>query len=452
MRTVTRQLLVDLLKDLAQRTTFSQRCGGGNIGTDHYRHMWFNPSPVVSLSTYSVRHPPGFERLEEAVASALSQFVGEGPDGDRVVYSNIEAIVAHIGFDGTPLTEFCRMLLVAAVLTTPERVVELVGSWSEGQPVPCTFVTVLSGITMEEDELSISPHLSVKKLPSNSEALHEMGVPRSLTGWPFVLPEAPGAVSVYGRTAILRDAAMGPAFFKPNGVADPLTMKRDLLGHTHDPISDRDTLRRSLSLACNAPVEVVCGWQFEREDIRSFSATWAPPEYRPVWWSTRHDRTHTADTLGRLDRESLAAACRLAEELGRRELGVRTSSALGRWIRSLPTSMPNSPSDQFIDLRIAFEQLYAPDATSGDTSFRAQTRCARHLERTLSRRKALANAVKAFYSTASHHAHGRDVAAKHRPRHEQHIQDARNIMRRSLLKIVGDEECADPDLDALSLG
>ena len=82
----------------------------------------------------------------------------------------------------------------------------------------------------------------------------------------------------------------------------------------------------------------------------------------------------------------------------------------------------------------------------------AQTRCAKHLEKTLAGRKALAKSVTAFYSTASQHAHGRKVAAKHREKHEQHLRDARHIMRRSLLKIVGSEGCADPDLDALSLG
>ena len=367
------------------------------------------------------------------------------------MYSNIEAIVAHVGFDGTPLADFCKMLLVAAVLTSPERVIELVGSWSEGEPIPCTFVTVLSGVTLEEDELSVPPHINIRKLPGNSDALHEMGVPRSLTGWPFVLPRVPGAVTVYGRTAFLLDAAMGPAFFEADGLADPLTMKRDLLGDTHHAIANRDTLLRSLSLACNSPVGVVCGWQFEREDIRAFAATLASPEYRPVWWSIRHEQTYTADTIGRLDEKSLAVACRLGEALGQGELGVRTSSALERWIRSLPTSEP-SRSDQFIDLRIAFEQLYAPDANSGDTSFRAKTRCARHLEDTLAGRRTLARSVQAFYRTASQHAHGRDVAAKHRQKHEEHIRDAREIMRRSFLKIIGSEGCADPDLDALTLG
>ena len=64
-------------------------------------------------------------------------------------------------------------------------------------------------------------------------------------------------------------------------------------------------------------------------------------------------------------------------------------------------------ADQFIDLRIALEALYAPDGGSGEISYRLQTRCARHMATSFDDRKALAREVKDFYNTASRFAHGR---------------------------------------------
>ncbi len=446
MNSGTRQHLVELLSDAVQRTVFSRRDGRGrSIAADRYRRLWSDPGcPPDRLSSYSMEEPSGLGELIQAAASALGRFVGENQAGNPVVYSNIELIVANGGFDRTPLDHFCRMLLLASVRTSPEGVVDLMASWLNGTPIPYTRVLVLSGVTMEDGEFSVSPHVRVGKLPSNSLALERIGVPLGLTGWPCTT-SVPGAVSVYGRVALLRDVAMGPAFREP----DDQSLPADLLD-PHPIGRNRDILQNSLSLACNAPVRTITGWHRVADRYRAFSVLKSHAE--PHFWSTRHDQHFTHDQIGELDEESLALACDLATKLDRNPLGERTALALRRWTRALPTDHPVAGGgypDQYTDLRIALERLFAPDGGAGGITVLTSKRCARFLEHGLRERKALDRKVKSIYRTTSTFTH--NPSAKQETKRIRDLNEARRVVRRSILKVI-DEGCADPDLDALDFG
>ena len=126
--------------------------------------------------------------------------------------------------------------------------------------------------------------------------------------------------------------------------------------------------------------------------------------------------------------------------LGQNQLGERTRLALERWIRGLPTIRPSYP-DQYTDLRIALERLFAPGGF-GKIAVRTSTRCARFLEKDMGKREALAKRIKSFYRTASGFTHNPSMQEKRR--HMLDIQAARRTVRQAILKVV-EEGCADPD-------
>ena len=239
--------------------------------------MWSDPDSVERLSAYTMKEPPGFDEFVKTVASALGPFVGEDQEGNFVVYSNIEFIVVQGGFDETPLDHYCRMLLTAAVRTSPERVVDLLGLWLDGEPIPRTHVIVLAGLTMEKSELSILPHIKIRKMPTirripeDIQTLNKsLGVPKSLIEYRH--EHVPGAISVDGRVALFHNMAMGPVFRQPTDYGFP----KDVL-ESHPIVRfqseyDQHIMRWSLSLACNAPVRMITGWHFTPDDdIEAFS-------------------------------------------------------------------------------------------------------------------------------------------------------------------------------------
>ena len=276
MNIAIRHQLVDLLNDAVQHTVFSRRDGGG-IGADRYRLMWSDPDSVERLSGYTMKEPLGFDELVKTVASALGPFVGEDQEGNPVVYSNIELIVAQAGSDETPLDHYCRMLLLAAVRTSPERVVDLLGIVA-GWRTDTSHPRNCSGWPHHGGELSIPPHIKISKIPNirrvpkDIQTLNEMlGVPKSLMEHGH--EHVPSAISVDGRVALFHNMAIGPVFRQPTDYDFPKEVMESHPIVRSRSEYDQHILRWSLSLACNAPVRMITGWHFTPDDdIKAFSA------------------------------------------------------------------------------------------------------------------------------------------------------------------------------------
>ena len=465
MDTAIRHRLIELLTDAVQATVFLRTDGG--IVADHYRAIWSSDPRSDPLSQYTMQEPSGFCGFYDEVASALGRFVGEDDEGNRVVYSNIEIIVGPWGRDGTRLETFCGMLLLAAVRSSPERVVELVESWLNGEAIRLTNVVVLDGLTMDGDELALSPYPDIKirripavlRKPEDVQALKKLlDVPAGLIDHRLLHHHIPGAVSVDGRLALFHEAGIAPVFREATDYSTP----NDVLGG-HPLVRvrseyDQHILRWSFSLACNAAVNMVASWSFVPDlDVRAFStSTHGPSSYsrrkaplspRTFHIHEKNGRTRTVECAGKLDGASLERARDLSVKLSKNQLGERTRLALERWIRALPTDISAHP-DQYTDLRIALERLFAPDG-GGEMRFRTSTRCTRFLKAGLPERKALAANVKTIYDRTSRFTH--DPSTKQNAKDAQVLEQARQIVRESIFKVI-DAGCTDPDLDVLDFG
>ena len=133
----------------------------------------------------------------------------------------------------------------------------------------------------------------------------------------------------------------------------------------------------------------------------------------------------------------------LIKQIADNGLGERTKVALGRWIQSMDRGM----LDGFIDLRIALESLYASDG-GAEVTYRAASRCARHLATGMSNRKQLFDQVRKFYNAASGVVHG--GAIPDTPKNRKQLVFGRSICRKAILKIIQENGGQDLEPHVLS--
>ena len=148
--------------------------------------------------------------------------------------------------------------------------------------------------------------------------------------------------------------------------------------------------------------------------------------------------------------ETLTQAIGLAQKVVKHGLGDKTQTAFARWNKS----MQGQIADQFIDLRIALEALYAPDGRAGEISYRVQTRCARHMAESFDNRKAIADDIKEFYGTASGFAHGSLAVggdSPPKPKHQRRLERAQEICRKAIVRIIEDNRGRDIDVTRVTL-
>ena len=309
---------------------------------------------------------------------------------------------------------------------------------------------MLSGLRIEADRqrFHVEEGFTIQSLPSNQRELLALDAPEMWVGSPIsMMPSPLGGPEVYGAPAMVFEMTHGPVFSPAKGpplenklVASGPLARLDSMGVHAPPFA-------GLSLACDSPVSPSCAWSRIANDVQSF-VPWAR--------STPNQVVLYGDGFGFspqssvLTDETLAQAIDLARQVVEKGLGNKTRTALARWTKS----MRGHFADQFIDLRIALEALYAPDGGAGEISYRLQTRCARHMAKTFDDRVAIARAVKDFYNTASGFAHGSlavpdDKTPK--PKHQRQLGRAREICRDALIKIIEENRGQDIDVDRVTL-
>lgn len=432
--------LSDVLSELVPEATFYNGWQKGSLTAEQYRQSW-KTMPQPELASVRLKGQNNVDRLVEPMKSLLVPFIVVDENGEHCVHTCIAAILTGAESVVISLRDFAEAVLTSSALITPARTVQLLHSWIDGEPLRCTTFQVLAGIVMEEDLMEAGPDVTLRRLPADLESLQKIGVPYRLTG----------AHTLFG----------GPAKWEPDVHGQPALCTEDICGpvfHTGEISRHNPPYRISpampfgtkwpvtLSLACDSAIESTWEWIAFDDDTCSFMPSARCGSYLTGEWSRNRRRpgirwpTLTTDMVdkGRL----------LATNLHKNGWGNRLATASARWWNSKRDRLP----DEFIDLRIAFEMLYAPGDNHGDISFRVQTRCARHLESSLEERKSLARIVRDFYNTSSGYAHGRQmIIGKKSDKDLGRLSKAQQVCRRALMQIIESEGCADPDVDALSL-
>ena len=442
------QHIVDILKELVPNVRYENR-GQSISGTD-YRNAWDSPVPALSRSWIlaNVARPDDFGGLVGALRSMLDPFIYTR-DGEEFVRTNIGLIAASVGVP-TTLDSFAEHVLTSAVLIGPDNTVALLRSWANGEPVTYTRFIVLSGLRIEGDQqpFHVEEGLTIQSLPLNQGELLALDAPEMWVGSPMSMMSSPlGGPKIYGAPVMVFEMTHGPVFSPTDGL--PLENKPVASG----PLARLGSLGvhappfAGLSLACDSPVSPLCAWSKIARDVQSF-VPWAR--------STPNQVVLYGDGIGfppqpsALTVKALGRAIDLAGMVAEHGLGNKTRTALARWNKS----MRGHFADQFIDLRIALEALYAPDGGAGEISFRLQTRCARHMAKSFDDRINIVRDVKDFYNTASGFAHGSLAVPDDsplKPKHQQQLSRAREICRDAIIKIVELNRGQDIDVNRVTL-
>ena len=397
--------------------------------------------PEPELSSVRLMEQNSAERLVEPMKSLLAPFVFLDENGEDCVFTCIEAILTGAGTFVAPLHDFAEAVLTSAVLITSSRTVQLLRTWIDGEPIRCTTFTVLAGLVMEEDLMEAGPGVRLRQLPTDPDSLREIGVPHSLVDAnALIRGGGQWGPDIRGQPALCTDDIFIPAFHTGD-----VSRHTPPFGISPQPPFGPNW-RMTLSLACDSAVGSTCEWGRFDDDTCSFSPPTRYGAHLTRIWS--RDRRRPGIEWPTLTKEMVEKGKLLGSNLQNNGWGDRLSTAFERWRNSKRDRLPN----EFIDLRIAFEVLYAPESNHGDISFRVQTRCARHLETSLEKRKSLAKIVRDFYNTSSAYAHGRQMYIdKKLNRDLERLSKAQQVCRRALMQIIESEGCADPDVEALSL-
>ena len=401
---------INVLNELVPKARYES--GGRSITGTEYRNAWNSPFPALSRAWIltKVTRPEGFDRFVDILRLMLEPFVATH-DEKELLRTNIGLIARGVG-GPTELDSFASDVLTSAVLIGPDRTVGLLRAWAEGEPVRYTQFAVLSGFRIETDQqpFRVEEGLSIQSLPKEQNQLLALGAPEMWVGSSLSMIGLPlGGPEIYGAPAMVMQMEHGPVFSaKDTPWPEGRPIARGQFGLN-------DSSLNGLSLACGSAVSPSCAWSRIPVEVQSF-VPWTrlnPNNVVLYGGGLRH-----FPQVPILTNKTLTHAIHLAEQMAQHGLGNKASTALARWTKS----MHGHISDQFIDLRIALEALYAPDGGSGEVSYRLRTRCARHMATSFDERKAVVQEVKDFYNTASRFAHGDLMEPRHQPPDPKHRQ------------------------------
>ena len=273
-------------------------------------------------------------------------------------------------------------------------------------------VSLVDGIRVET-EIQIFEGVKLVPLPSLNTERTTDEVLQYLPGFPsnaFV----DQADSFFGKTLLIIDQPGFSIFHKPpEQLFKPGTQVSDLPFQVeeHDvKFRNRKEINafiksffQALSLVCNSSVYIYpLGWFLaadkslhgRSETIRTRDPFW---ERRPFVSSTKAEQTKIEKAKGLYE---------ILTKLNSKSRG-KLQIAINRWIKSKTSQ---SAQDKIIDLAIALEALYLPDA--GESTFKLGVRAAWYLGKNREDRKKLLAEFKELYKCRSTVAHGGDLKKK----------------------------------------
>ena len=437
--------LTELLLAATQQATFD--CGHfGKLTAPQLRAN----VKVPGHDYWKVSHPKPqlSDNLLADVIEKLGQLLADFVTDDNIGYA-LPPYSPGGGRSLLKLEEFARVIIRAAGLIGPERVAALVSGWAQGEPLQYQENAVFGGLKVQQP-LEWFDGAQFATLPNSTDRIYGH-LPR-------------GSVEEYGVMNFLGDVKLSihcevrPALYSPLTNAGNL---EETWAHGKiQPFALR-TFCEALSLSCNHRVALKVGWS-DYGDLVLFH----PLFYEGGWHSHRDgfsgSRTEiTQDDLTRprregelaiqphfkmeLTQEHLAMATDLLDKLS--PMGDRRKSArvaIDRWLRS---KMDIDFTNQFIELRIALESLYA---TSDRDPLRSQVanHGAWHLGSTFTERSEYHKDLRAAYDSSSRAVHGSEI--EYSQENRILLSEAQDLCRMGILKRL--DEAQEPNWNELILG
>ena len=403
------QNLIKLFNHILENSTFSEQ-KRGTITLREFRILRARDKELGGVTSF-LYDPNVPEDLLELLVRELKQVMHKfiNPQNNRIG----NGLVNIMGGQRTPtIGEFGRDLVGAAAVLGPERVLTLVFSWVEGEPIRYNMKAMLTGLSIKKSILLVEG-VSISELPKSSTELYKLLPPGSQ--WQIPFQEAGGCTLL----SIFCEAS--PAYFKPTDNLEGSNNLQRKLANGNLPNLTIDNLCEALSLACNNSVDWKYIWS-DFQELQEFNSMWGGLSYKVV--------PHFAKTTS-LDSSHLKQIRDI--HLVRNNGAVsnpRVDTAITRWIKSKQSS---NLSDQFIDLRIALEALYL-QGDFGELKFRLSTYGAWHLGSDHFERRKIHKTLQKSYDLASKAVHAGLI--KNTPDNKNVLSNAQNICRDGILKTI----------------
>ena len=326
---------------------------------------------------------------------------------------------------------FARALIAGAAVIGLEQTINLMIGWLRGCPVQYRTSALLHGRPVER-AATLVEGINIEVLPHSIDNL-----PVCLRSDDRVSPH-----DYVGRAMVSIDCTAAPPLFRP----DPDHLKR--MVHADTMINlDITTICQGLSLVSNDYIDAGTCWH-DYGDLSLFSLNSADTHWR-IGPSGLRNRPYASLSLNRNLNTGVIGL--VIEEEPRHELNVgeigqmlsalaalkrqgshaTVFTALSRWMKSKDPY--ENPVDQFIDLRIAMESLYARSSRP-DLRSRVARCGAEHLGTTCNERQAIQKKLRDAYDRASRAVHGStsvgtrgDLAL---------LSDAQDLCRQSIIKLL----------------
>ena len=426
------QETIQLLGSIVQQTTFD----AGRLGTfspSQLRALYHSEKVHGGLSAAAAKAnvpEDSLEALVQKLRPLLSIYID--PETDRIG----NGLVDLMGGSPRPeIAELARILVRAAATLGPERVVQLVFGWIEGEPLHYRTKVLLSGISTDQSSLELEEGIRIQRLPNSSAELpaHVPAFSLSFHGFEDFM----------NGVVLSIDCKAGPALYAPPKSGALQSNIQHTWAHGKIPPYSLDTFCEALSLACNHCVR----WKFHWNDFgdllefnRGVFAGLGYSGFPRTWEGPGLSKEHL--------RQALGIRCKLASSQKNQGL----SMAISRWANS---KRPESTlPDQFIDLRIALEALYLADNKGkklkfqGEMRFRLATYGAWHLGVDLAERSKHHKTLREAYALASSAVHS--GAVENTPKNRELLATAQDLCRNGILKRL--KEARPPDWNEIILG
>ena len=383
-------------------------------------------------------------KLLDFIRKEFAQFIHE----DKI--QSASSFIKGGYFDGFPLDWLLEQLLRIAIARGIEEAVSVFDKCTEETSVSFQHFALLDGIRLEAG-IQIYKGIQLVPLSKTSSYFHHY--------WPTFFASTIGMPEDFrqSKTVLIIDCSVSPIFHKPFprlSQKDDYPFRVEVNGENFRNFMEDDFCEQfcqALSLACNFSVQIAFSWKFLAED-QLFNLSYG---IEGATLGTSNLSFWPSDPFG-IPIEAGEAEIEEAKCLYKKLVGLDSNDReklqipIDRWIKS---KTPEKPIDKMIDLGIAFEVLYV----TSDRNIGKQLRdnASRYLGKNEEHRDKLLIKFKQIYKHRSKAVHEGKLGEMAQFGEEEipiseFIEEAQNLCRKSIKKILDDGEF--PDWNSLILG
>lgn len=362
---------------------------------------------------------PLFEQLVETMRRMLDPHVD--PQTSRIAFSS--NLPLGWTYPEPDVDLFSRQLLRCAALVGPNRATALLEGCIRGDPIPCTHVTILEGIQLENQYLEMRRRIRFRQLSKDPSALvkilPEMLARKLLQDPMAILTDR--SVQLPGATALFIESTAELSIRSPKAGRRNRSFDRSLVPDAF--------LLQAVSLACDSYIAPVWDWFIIDHGLATLTGCNVTFANDATLNRPRHENAHSR--TAKLTQSDVDFARALHDNLVAQPLDPRNQIAYERW--------HNSKAHKFdivndaIDIRIALEALFAAGGNA-ELAHRIALRAAWYLGEDVKERGSYFEMLRKVYNLCSKAVHTGRI--KDSDASIDLLDQARSVCRSTLIRHI----------------